>query len=191
MSDHHVTLSESGYPRECSCAEYQRRVKAYRNALPCTHMLAVARAWDAAQPPPPDPWRVRVDAEPHYPDTYDVTIDEARFIGSVTGNGAVRILAVELAGKRADYPLEALTDDAIGDAGKALAAKARALAACGEVDTMALPNVRTWREDARQELVHAKSRGDRRAQRELDDLQREEAARAEAVATRCEGEVAA
>ena len=180
MIDHHVTLSEGGHPRECTCAEYQRRVKAYRIPLPCSHMLAVLASLH--REPERDPHRARVDAEPYYADTYDVTIGGARFIGSVAGNGAVRILGVEVAGKRADYPLDQLTDDILGDAGKALAAKARALAACGEVDTMALPNVRTWREDERQSLVHAKSRGDRRAQYMLDTLAREERERAEAVA---------
>ena len=190
MSAQPEVLMRDAFPIGCTCPEYQRRVRAYRiRVLPCEHMRAVMAATPRA--PEPDPWRVRVDAEPHYPDTYDVTLGDARFIGAVSGNGEVRILAVELAGKRADYPLESLTDDAISDAGKALAAKARALAACGEVDTMALPNDRTWREDARQELVHAKSRGDRRAQRARDTSQRGGAARAEAVATRCAGKVAA
>ncbi len=180
MSDHHVTLSESGYPRECSCAEYQRRKKAYRIPLPCSHMLAVLAS--LPREPERDPYRARVDAEPYYADTYDVTIGDARFIGAVSGNGAVRILGVEVAGKRADYPLDQLTTEAVGEAAASLAAKARALAACGEVDTMALPNVRTWREDERQSLVHAKSRGDRRAQYMLDTLAREESERSVAVA---------
>ena len=37
----------------CTCAEYQRRVKAYRIPLPCSHMLAVLAALPVSQNAPP------------------------------------------------------------------------------------------------------------------------------------------
>ena len=191
MSDHQVTLGESGYPLECSCAEYQRRKRTYRNALPCAHMQEVARAWEASRPAPPDPNRVRVDADPYYAASYDVVREGVRYVGDVSERGTVRLTSVEHAGLAADYPLDALTDDALRAAEAALVEQARAMAARGEVDMFSLPSVWTWREDAITATLHAAGPNDRRAQREIEDLRRDATERGIAIAARCAGRVAA
>ncbi len=170
-------------PIGCSCPEYQRRSKAYRWPHPCDHMTAVSRAQPYVAPP--DPNRMRVDAAPFYAATYETTIAGVRYVGDVDDAGCVRFTSVERSGFAADYPLDALGDDALSAAREALAGQARAMSARGEVDILSLPSAWTWRETATSRLAQSMSPRDRRAQAELQALRDSEAARAVAIAARC------
>lgn len=187
MSAHTLQRSERGYPIGCTCAEYQRRVKAYRHPLPCKHMRDADRVWTAAQPPRPDPNRVRVDVATYYAAAYETTIAGVRYVGEVDEIGRVRLTAVEYAGRAEDCPLGELPDVSFEHARTNLRHQARMFAARGEVDILDLPNAVPWRADAITALVHAMNQRDRRAQAELQALRDGEAARAIAIAARCAG----